>query len=54
MVHPGYADDTFLQEISSYSLPRQKELEVLCDDSLKEFIKENNIELVNYSFIHLK
>lgn len=54
MVHPGYADDTFLQEISSYSLPRQKELEVLCDDSLKEFIEENNIELVNYSFIHLK
>lgn len=54
MVHPGYADDTFLQEISSYSNERQNELEILCSDEIKEFIESEDIELVNYAFIHLK
>lgn len=54
MVHPGYADDTFLQEISSYSNERQNELDILCSDEIKEFIELEDIELVNYAFIHLK
>ena len=54
MVHPGYADDTFLQEISSYSNERQNELDILCSDEIKEFIESEDIELVNYAFIHLK
>lgn len=54
MVHPGYAEDDFLQEISSYNVEREKELEILCSDEIKEFIETEEIELVNYSFIHLK
>lgn len=54
MVHPGYHDDPFLQEISSYSNERQNELDILCSDEIKEFIESEDIELVNYAFIHLK
>lgn len=54
MVHPGYKDDSFLQEISSYHDMRQRELDILCMDELKSFLDEHEIELVNYSYIHLK
>lgn len=47
MVHPGYSDCK-LRDISSYNNYRLKELVTLCDDRLKEYIKENNIELVTY------
>ena len=54
MVHPGYKDDVFLQEISSYVDYRQTELEVLKSQELKDFIKSNNINLVNYNVIQLR
>ncbi len=54
MVHPGYDSDVFLHEISSYTADREKELEILTSPELKDYIKENNIQLVNYGFIKLK
>lgn len=54
MVHPGYENDIFLEEISDYNTERYTELKVLCSDEIKTFLEENEIELVNYSFIHLK
>lgn len=47
MTHPGFCDlDLYNQ--SSYSFGRVKELAVLCSKEIKEFIKENSIELVHY------
>ncbi len=54
MVHPGYEDDTFLQEISSYNTLRQKELEILCSDKLKNFLKKHHIKNINYAKIKRK
>ena len=53
MVHPGYKNDLFLSEISSYSDKREEELEILTSESIQTFIRDNNIELVNYGIIHL-
>lgn len=50
MTHPAYLD-TYLQNFSSYNLQRIKELEILTSDEVKEFIKENKIELVGFGDI---
>ena len=54
MVHPGYKEDVFLQEISSYVDYRQQELEVLTSKELKDYIHDHNINLVNYGVIQLR
>ena len=48
MCHPAYIDQRILN-ISSYSVPRAKEMEIIRSDELKQFVKDNNIELINYS-----
>lgn len=48
MCHPAYVDHT-LMTYSSYNLQRTHELVAVCDPKVKEFIKENNIELINFS-----
>ncbi|MBP2658626.1 MAG: hypothetical protein H6Q69_1658 [Firmicutes bacterium] len=45
--HPGYIDQE-LMEWSSYNLPRCKEVAVLCDERLKKWIKDHNIELIGF------
>lgn len=45
--HPGYIDQYVLDN-SSLTFPRCKDLQTLCDPRLKEFIKVNNLELVNF------
>ena len=47
MCHPAYVDN-FIYTISSYSLGRIRELEILTSDEVKKFIKANNIELINF------
>lgn len=44
--HCGYADAR-LFELSSFNLCRVKDLEAICSDEVKKWIKENNIELIN-------
>jgi len=50
MCHPALLDQR-LYDISSYHLPRMKELEILTSKQLKQFIEDNHIELINYSCI---
>ena len=47
MCHPGYCD-LELYRSSSYALDRVKELDVLCDERLKDYIEKNGIELTDY------
>jgi len=48
MAHPGYLDNDMYHK-SSYNLQRMKEMEILCDERVKNWVKENKIELVNFS-----
>ena len=50
MNHVGFLDQP-LYDMSSYNLPRMKELEIIKSEEMKEFIKEHNIELINFSHI---
>lgn len=51
MCHPAFVD-AFLLESSSYNTQRAKEHKVLTSKKVKEFLKNNNIELVNYSYFN--
>ena len=48
MCHPGYVDQRIL-DLSKYNLPRAKEMEILRSDEVKQFVKDNGIELVTYA-----
>ncbi|MEG0453174.1 MAG: chitin disaccharide deacetylase [Coprobacillus sp.] len=50
MCHPAYVDQR-LYDMTSYCLPRMKELDLILSDEMKAFIKDNNIELINFSDI---
>jgi len=52
MCHPGHCDEYLLQH-SSYNTPREAELKTLCDPRLKEYITQNDIELVNWRSIEV-
>ena len=45
--HPGYID-AYLLKNSSLTLNRAKEVEMLCDPKVKEWLEINQIELVTY------
>ncbi len=47
MCHPGYCDLELFRR-SSYSLDRVRELDVLCSEEVRQFIIDNQIELVHY------
>lgn len=46
--HPGYVDMDILNW-SSYNMIRPLEVEALCSQEVKDWVKENNIELVNFN-----
>ena len=48
MSHPGYLDQNILNR-TSYTIERTIELETLVSRKVKEYIKENNIELLSFS-----
>ncbi|MGL5870300.1 MAG: chitin disaccharide deacetylase [Clostridium chrysemydis] len=50
MVHPAIVDEK-LKEISSYSDPREKELEILTSKEVKNYIDNNNIELCSFDIL---
>lgn len=50
MCHPAYIDQR-LYDMTSYGLPRMKELELFLSPELKQFIEDNDIELINFSDI---
>lgn len=53
MCHPGLIDQR-LYDMSSYHLPRMKELELLTSQEIKQFIKDNHIQLINFQSIQKK
>ena len=48
MCHPAFVDQRLL-DISSYALPRANEMKTLRDPELKQWIKDNNIELTTFA-----
>lgn len=48
MVHPAYCDLELYRK-SSYNTYRVKELDSLCNPRIKEYLKENNIKLVDFT-----
>ncbi len=47
MTHCGYADD-YLREHSSYSDPREQELASICDPSIKQYLADKDLQLINW------
>lgn len=47
MTHPAYLD-LDIYESSSYNVYRMKELKILTSSEIKDFVKENNIELCSF------
>ncbi|MCD8067575.1 MAG: ChbG/HpnK family deacetylase [Lachnospiraceae bacterium] len=45
--HPGYLD-AFLLKSSSLTVNRTKEVEMLCDPAVREWLKERGVELITY------
>lgn len=45
--HPGYLDDYILNN-SSLTVNRTKEVAMLCDPAVKEWLDEHNVELIRY------
>jgi hypothetical protein len=48
--HPGWVDEE-LQNISSLTFEREKDLEIFFNEKFQNYIKNNHIELTNYSRI---
>lgn len=48
LCHPGYIDNEILN-VSSYNIMRTKEVEILTSEVVKQWIKEQGIELINYN-----
>jgi chitin disaccharide deacetylase len=48
MTHVGYVDD-YLKEHSSYSTSRERELAAVCDPSIKQYLVEKDIQLINWT-----
>lgn len=48
MTHCGYSDD-YLREYSSYNDQREQELVAVCSPSIKQYISDKGLELINWS-----
>lgn len=48
VAHPGYVDQNLL-ELSSFNMIRPLEVKALISDEIKNWVKHNNIELVNFN-----
>lgn len=53
MCHPALLDQRLL-DMSSYAIPRARELEVLRSSEVKNWIEQNDIELVNFATMATK
>ena len=45
--HPGYVDDYLLKN-SSLTLNRTKEVAMLCDPEVKNYLDEHDVQLLSY------
>jgi predicted glycoside hydrolase/deacetylase ChbG (UPF0249 family) len=51
MCHVGYSDD-YLRKTSSYNDMREQELATICDPSIKQYLEEKSLELINWKQIN--
>jgi predicted glycoside hydrolase/deacetylase ChbG (UPF0249 family) len=49
--HPGYLD-AYILKVSSLTMPRPMEVEAVCSDELKDWIKKEQIQLIRYDEIN--
>lgn len=49
MCHPAADDDDLVFAISSYTARRADELAILTEPALRDFLKDNNIELISFA-----
>ena len=47
VAHPGYLD-SYLMDHSSLTVPRVREVEMLCDPTTKQWLKEHDVEIITY------
>ncbi len=47
MAHCGYSDD-YLRKHSSYNDPREQELAAICNPTVKQYIVDKDLELINW------
>jgi chitin disaccharide deacetylase len=52
MCHPGYADEELIGS-SDYHMQREGELSILTDYEIRDFVKEKNIELINFKDLQM-
>ena len=45
--HPGYLD-SYILRVSSLTIPRTQEVEMVCSDELKRWVRENDIQMMTY------
>ena len=45
--HPGYLD-AYILKVSSLTMPRPMEVEMVCSQETKDWLKENDIEVITY------
>ena len=48
--HPGYVDDYLLRN-SSLTLNRTREVAMLCDPAVKQYLNDHNVQLLSYEDI---
>jgi len=48
MCHPGYADQALI-EGSAYNKPREREIEILTADSIRNALDEHEVRLINFA-----
>ncbi len=48
MCHPGFADQALIDG-SSYNKPREREIEILTTDSIRQMVAERGIGLINFA-----
>lgn len=46
--HPGWLDD-YILSTSSLTVPRTKEVEMLCDSEMKKWLSDNDVKLITYN-----
>ncbi|MBY7144357.1 ChbG/HpnK family deacetylase [Virgibacillus sp. NKC19-3] len=51
MCHPAFLD-AWLRRVSSYDFTRMKELEILVDNKVQEWLNDHSIHLIHYGGLH--
>ena len=51
MCHPGYADEALRKTSTRLQESRQKEVEILTDNEIRNLVASQGIRLIDYAFL---